>query len=127
MIKIKPLQDWIVLKKAEYKHKTLYVHDQQTHRGTVVAVGPGKRLRAWLEVEDPMKGKRFRARVGAETGKVAPMEIKPGDFIEYSNQGWEEREINGEKYIFTRQGSVIGYANPNDTEGLQSHNSAIID
>ena len=123
---IRPLEDWIVLKRAEYKHKTLYVHDQETHRGTGVAVGPGKWARGWLEVEDPIKGKRFKARVGDQTGKRLPMEIKPGDFIEYSNQGWEEREIAGEKYIFTRQGSVIGYANPKDTEGFQGHNSAII-
>lgn len=123
---IRPLQDWIVLKRSEYQHKTLYVHGQQTHRGTVVAAGPGKRLKTWVEVEDPTTGKKFKTRAGDETGHLAPMDIKPDDVIEYSNAGWEEHTIEGEKYIFTRQGSVIGFANTEDTEGFQGHNSAII-
>lgn len=120
---IRPTQDWLVLKRHEYKHKTLYVAGQQTHRGTVIATGPGKRIKAWKEVQDPLSGKFFRARVGDETGATAPMDVVPGDVVEYSNYGWEKRIIDNEEYIFVRQGSVICFADPEDTEGLQSHNS----
>lgn len=125
-MKIKPLEDWICGDRLEYKHRTLYVHNQETHRALVIAVGPGKRAKRWQEQEDPITGKRFRARVGPETDKIIPMEIKPGDVVEFSNYGWEDRVIDGKTYVFFRQGSVIGHANPDDTEGLQAHNSAII-
>lgn len=128
MKKIRPLEDWICLERIEYKHKSnIYVHGAITHKGVVVAVGPGKWRRNWLEVKDPVKGKSFRARVGSQTGTREPMDVKPGDIIEYSNQGWEERYIDGKQYIFTRQGSVIGFTDRTDSEGLQGHNSAIID
>ncbi len=124
---IKPLHDWIVLKRHDYAHKTLYVHGQKTHRGTVIAVGPGRRLKKFIEVEDPINGKKFRTRAGNETGYRKPVDITPGDIVEYSDAGWEERVIDGEKYIFTRQDSVIGFSDSTDPEGLQGHASPDID
>jgi len=122
-MKIRPLSDWVVLKRHEYKHKTLYVHGAKTHRGEVVACGPGKRLKKWVEVQSPTTGRPFKVRAGYETGYLKPMDIKPGDVVEYSDAGWEEHTINGKKYIFTRQDSVICFADPTDTEGLQAHKS----
>ena len=126
MITFKPLSDWVVLKRHEYKHKSLFVYGAKTHRGTIIAVGPGKRLKKWIEVQDPVRGKTFRARAGNETGHIKPMDLKWGDVVEYSDAGWEERVIDGETYIFTRQDSVICYADPKDTEGFQGHNSAVV-
>lgn len=125
-MQIKPMEDWIAVKRHEYKHRTLYVHGQTTHRGTVVAVGPGKWIRRWFQVKDPINGKPFRARVGDQTGKREPMDVKPGDVVEFSNAGFDEREINGEKYVFVRQPSIIGFGDTTDPEGLQEHDSAII-
>ena len=126
MTNIKPLEDWIAIKRHDYKHPTLFVAGAETHRGTVVAVGPGKWLRRWVEVTDPINGKKFRTRAGDQYGKRAPMDVKPGDVVEYSNAGWSEHIIDGEKYVFTRQGSIIGFGDPEDTQGLQGHNSAVI-
>ena len=125
-MKIRPLSDWVCLKQVEYKHPLFYVHGAKTHKGIVVAVGKGKRLKKWIEVKDPLNGKTFRTRAGNETGYIAPMHIKWGDVVEYSDHGWEERIINGEKYVFTRQDSVIGFSDLEDTEGLQGHVGAII-
>jgi len=125
-MKIRPLSDWIVLKRHEYKHKRFYIHGAETHRGTIIACGPGKRLKKWIEVKNPTTGKPFRARAGDETGHIKPMDLKPGDVVEYSDAGWEERILNGEKYIFTRQDSVICYADPKDTEGFQGHSSPVL-
>lgn len=126
-MKIKPLQDWVCVERVKYEHPFLYVHGAYTHKGIVIAVGPGKRIKKWVEVKDPLTGKPFRARVGAETGYKEPMQVAPGDVIEYSNHGWEEREIDGRKYVFVRQGSIIGFSDLEDKQGLQGHTGAIID
>jgi co-chaperonin GroES (HSP10) len=125
-MQIRPMSDWVCLKRHDYKHRTLYVHGAKTHRGTVVAVGPGKRLKKWVEVTSPVTGKSFRVRAGDETGYRKPMDLRPGDVVEYSDAGWEERIINNQKYIFTRQDSVICFADLLDTEGLQGHSSPIL-
>jgi len=125
-MQIKPLHDWICVKNVEYKHPIFYVHGAATHKGIVVAVGPGKRIRKWLEVKDPVTGKPFRARVGAERNAREPMDIVPGDVIEYSNNGWEKREIDGTEYVFVRQGSVIGFTDLEDKQGFQGHVGAVI-
>lgn len=124
---IRPTQDWLCLKRLEYKHKKLYVYGQVTHRGICIAAGPGYYEKAWKEVEDPFNGKKFRARVGPETNRFIPTTVKPGETVEYSNAGWEEREIQGEKYIFVRERSVICYADLKDTEGFQEHESPDLD
>lgn len=126
MATIKPLHDWVVIKQHDYKHKVLYVHGQSTRRGTVIAVGPGKWMRRFIEVEDPINGKRFKTRVGDEYGIRKPMELKPGDVVEYSDYGWEERIVDNEKVIFTRQDSIFGFPDEEDTEGFQGHISAVI-
>lgn len=120
---IKCLQDWVCGERLEYKHKTLYVHGQETHRAKIVAVGPGKRIRRPIQVQDPLNGKWFKANVGDETGKVKPTTVKPGEIVEFSNNGFVEQEIDGKKYVFFREASIIGYADLNDTEGLQGHNA----
>ena len=126
-MEIKPLSDWVVLKQHEHKHKTFFIAGASTHRGTVVAVGPGKPIKRFIEVTDPLNGKKFKTRAGAETRYRKPMDLVPGDVVEYSDAGWEERYINNEPYIFTRQDSVICFADTTDTEGFQEHRSAIID
>lgn len=123
---IKPTEDWVVLERHEYKHKTLYVHGQETHRGTVVAVGPGKWIRRFVEVEDPLTGKRFKTRQGEHTGRRKPMDVKIGDVVEYSDAGWEERIIDGKPYVFTRQDSIFCFSDSKDGEGFQAHAGAII-
>lgn len=127
MLKLRPLSDWIVLKRHEYAHPTLYVHGQATHRGTVVAVGPGKPIKRFVEVVNPATGKLFKTRAGAEFGKRKPIDVIPGDVVEYSDYGWEEHEFGGEKYVFTRQDSIIGISSSTDPEGIQGHSSPSYD
>jgi co-chaperonin GroES (HSP10) len=126
MSTIRPLQDWVCGEPVEYRHKFLYVHGQSTHRAKIVAVGPGKRVKAWVTKQDPLNGRWFKIRLGDETGKVIPTTVKPGDVVEFSDKGFDKRWIDGKEYIFFREASIIGYADDSDPEGMQSHNSAVI-
>lgn len=134
MTVIKPREDWVVIKQQQYKHPSLYVHHQQTHRGVVVAVGPGRYIRKYITKPHPfnslgetVREGTFRVRMGDQTGGIFPSEVKVGDTVEYSNYGWEEHEIGGEKYIFTREGSILGVALEDSLEGAQGHSSPDID
>jgi co-chaperonin GroES (HSP10) len=126
MIKIKPMEDWVVLERDEYAHPFLFVAGQKTHRGKVIAAGPGKWIRKFIEVEDPMSGKKFKTRAGGQTGNRKPMDVAPGDVVEFSDAGWQEHTIQGKKYVFTRQDSIIGFSDSKDPQGMQGHTSASV-
>ena len=124
-MKIRPLEDWVCLERQEYKHPRLYIHGAKTHRGTIVAIGPGAWYRRKRDVKDPLTGKIFRTGAGGDqTGKrVPPSGLEVGDFVEFSDAGWQEHEIDGKKYVFTKVPSIICFADPKDTQGFQFHTS----
>jgi co-chaperonin GroES (HSP10) len=119
------MEDWVALERHEYKHKSLYVHGAKTHRGTVVALGPGKWYRRVRDVKDPLTGKIFRTGAGGDqTGKRIPIVgVEIGDVDEFSDSGWQEHEIEGKKYTFTRIGSIFALSDLSDTETFQFHTS----
>ena len=92
-MKLKPLEDRIVIKQLEAKEKTdggiilPETAKEKPQMGKVVAVGPGKIL---------------------DSGKVAKMNVKKGHEVLYGKYMGNEVEISGEKYVILREGDVLG-------------------
>jgi chaperonin GroES len=92
-MKIRPLQDRILVKRLEEETKTkggIIIPDtakEKPAEGTVVAVGKGK---------------------VSEDGSVIPMELKAGDRVLFSKYGGTEVKINGEEYLIMGQDDVLG-------------------
>ena len=92
-MKIRPLQDRIIVKRLESEEKTkggIIIPDSAKEKpmeGKVVAVGPGK-------VNDA--GKR-----------VAP-EVKAGDTILFGKYSGTEIKIDGEEHLIMREDDIMG-------------------
>jgi chaperonin GroES len=92
MMKIKPLQDRIVIKRIEEEEKTkggIIIPDsakEKPQEGRVVAIGDGKTL---------------------ETGKKAPLTVKPGDKILFGKYSGTEIKIDGEEHLIMREEDVL--------------------
>jgi chaperonin GroES len=92
-MKIRPLQDRIILKRIPEEEKTkggIIIPDTAKEKpleGRVVAVGNGKVL---------------------ENGKVRPLEIKPGDRVLFIKYAGNEVKIDGEEHLMLREGDILG-------------------
>ena len=92
-IKLKPLQDRVIVKQTEAEEKTksgILLPDsakEKPTRGKVIAVGPGK-------LDD--KGK--------------PMEIglRVGDTVYYGKYSGTDVEIDGQKLVILREADILG-------------------
>ena len=86
---IRPLHDCIVVKPdpAEIPSSLLILPPEDTKKGTVVAIGPGKRL---------------------PTGKIRPMLVSVGDHVLFSGTIDQTIDISGENYLLMRDKDVIG-------------------
>ena len=92
-MKIKPLQDRILVQRVEEEKQTkggIIIPDTAKEKpieGKVVAVGGG--------------------RVG-DDGKKIPLEVKKGDRILFGKYGGTEVKIDGEEYLIMREDDVLG-------------------
>jgi len=92
-MKLKPLQDRIVVEAAPKEEKTasgIILPDsaqEKPLRGTVLAVGPGKRL---------------------DSGQIAPVDVKVGDHVLYGKYSGTEVTVEGKDYIILRADDVLG-------------------
>jgi chaperonin GroES len=92
-IKIRPLDDRILVKQSEAEEKTaggIVLPDtakEKPQRGKVVATGPGKQLK---------------------NGKRIGTEIKKGDEVYYGKYAGTEVEVEGEKYVIIRESDILG-------------------
>lgn len=116
--KVRPMRDNVVWSRIEYKNPAgLELPNVRLNRGIVLAVGSGRRIRRMINV--PVAAGQFhKAEIGAETGRVRPMTVQPGDCLEFSQYGQTEFEVDGHKLVLSGEQSVIGYADPKETEGL---------
>jgi chaperonin GroES len=86
-VKVKPLQDRVLVKPAEAETKTaggIIIPDtakEKPQRGTVVAAGPGK--------------------------KDEPTSVKVGDTILYGKYSGTEIQIDGEDYLIMRESDIF--------------------
>jgi chaperonin GroES len=92
-MKIRPLQDRILVKRIEEEEKTkggIIIPDtakEKPQEGKVIAVGNGK--------------------VG-EDGKVRPLDVSKGDKILFSKYSGTEVNIDGEEHLIIREDDVLG-------------------
>jgi len=91
-MKIRPLQDRIVVKRLEGESKTkggIIIPDSAKEKpieGKVVAVGNGKILK---------------------DGKVRPVDVKVGDTILFGKYSGNEVKIDGEEHLLIREDDVL--------------------
>lgn len=92
-MKIRPLQDRVVVKALEVEEKTkggIIIPDtakEKPSQGKVVAVGPGAR---------------------DENGKLQPMGVKVGDKIMYGKWSGTEVKVDGEDLLIMKESDIMG-------------------
>ena len=91
-MKIRPLQDRIVLKRVAQEEKTkggIIIPDAAKEKpveGEVVAVGNGKVLK---------------------NGKVQPLDVKVGDRVLFGKYSGTEIKLDGEEHVLLREDDVL--------------------
>jgi chaperonin GroES len=92
-MKLRPLQDRIIVKRVEEETKTaggLFIPEtakEKPQRGEVIAVGNGKKT---------------------EDGKVLPIDVKVGDKVLFGKYAGTEIKIDGEDYLIMREDDILG-------------------
>src|SRR5512143_3093326 len=92
-MKIRPLQDRVIVKRLEEEEKTkggIIIPDtakEKPQEGKVIAVGKGK---------------------VTEEGKVVPLDVKPGDKILFGKYSGTEIKIDGEEHLIMREEDILG-------------------
>ena len=90
-MKIRPLQDRIIVKRLEEETKTkggIIIPDtakEKPQRGKVIAVGTGR---------------------VADDGKVSPLTVKVGDSILYGKYSGTELNLEGKDYMIMRESDI---------------------
>jgi chaperonin GroES len=91
-MKIRPLQDRVIVQRIEEEEKTkggIIIPDtakEKPQQGKVTAVGKGK-------VKDD--------------GKVIPLDVKAGDTILFGKYSGQEIKIEGEEFLIMREDEVL--------------------
>jgi chaperonin GroES len=91
-MKIRPLQDRLVVKRTQEEEKTkggLFIPDTAKEKpleGTVVAVGSGKSVKG---------------------GKVIPLDVKEGDKVLFGKYSGTEVKVDGEELVLLREDDVL--------------------
>jgi chaperonin GroES len=92
-MKIRPLQDRVIVKRLEEEEKTkggIIIPDsakEKPQEGKVIAVGKGKMT---------------------EDGKVIPLDVKAGDRILFGKYAGTEVKIDGEEHLIMREEDILG-------------------
>jgi chaperonin GroES len=92
-MKIRPLQDRIIVKRVEEEEKTkggIIIPDtakEKPMEGKVIAVGKGKIL---------------------EDGKLQPLDVKVGDRVLFAKYAGTEVKIEGDEHVIMREDDILG-------------------
>ena len=92
-LKFRPLHDRVVVKRIDAEAKTkggIIIPDtvkEKPQEGEVVAVGPGGR---------------------DESGKLTPVELKPGERVLFGKWSGTEVKIDGEELLIMKETDVMG-------------------
>lgn len=123
---IRPIQDRVFIKRFEYQHPILAVVGVKLEKGVVIAVGPGKPRRRKNLFRHGIDGQRdLWFEDGDERNAPRhPMPVKVGDCVEFSPRGQIETEIDGEKLVVIRAGSIYGTTNDSKSEAMLWQESA---
>jgi len=92
-MKIRPLQDRVIVKRVEEEDKT---------NGGIIIPDTAK--------EKPMEGKITDAGKGKvrEDGKIHPLDVKVGDRILFGKYSGTEVKIDGEEHLIMREDDILG-------------------
>lgn len=92
-MKIRPLQDRIIVKRLEEETKT---------KGGIIIPDSAK--------EKPIEGKVIAVGKGkiADDGKVIAVDVKVGDKVLFSKYGGTEVKIDGEELLIMREDDILG-------------------
>lgn len=91
-MKLKPLNDRVLVKRLESEEKTaggLFIPDtakEKPSKGEVVAVGPGKT---------------------ADDGKVIAMTVKAGDHVLFNKYAGTEIKLDGVEHLVMREDDIL--------------------
>jgi chaperonin GroES len=92
-VKIRPLQDRVILKRIEEEEKSkggIIIPDtakEKPQEGKVVAVGKGK---------------------VNEDGKITPLDVKVNDIVLFGKYAGSEINIDGEEHLIMREEDILG-------------------
>jgi chaperonin GroES len=92
-MKIRPLQDRILVKRVEEEEKTsggIIIPDtakEKPQQGIVVAAGPGK---------------------ADDNGKIRPLDVKKGDKVLFGKYSGSEVNVDGEEHLIIREEDILG-------------------
>ena len=92
-MKIRPLQDRVIVKRVQEEEKTkggIIIPDtakEQPQEGKVVSVGPGAR---------------------DESGKLVPLDVKAGDRVLFGKWSGTEVKINGDDLLIMKESDIMG-------------------
>jgi chaperonin GroES len=91
-MKIKPLQDRIIVKRLEEEEKT---------KGGIIIPDTAK--------EKPIEGKVIAVGTGKvkEDGTKLPLEVKVGDRVLFAKYGGTEVKIDGEEHLMMKEDDVL--------------------
>jgi len=92
-MKIKPLSDHILIEPIKEEEKTKSgillpetVEKERPEQGRVIAVGPGRK---------------------APSGKVIPLEVKPGDKVLFTKYGPNEIKVEDKEYLIAKEEDIL--------------------
>ena len=92
-MKFRPLHDRVVVRRLDAEEKTaggIIIPDtakEKPQQGEVLAVGPGAR---------------------DETGKVQPLDVRPGDRVLFGKWSGTEVRIDGEDLLIMKESDIMG-------------------
>ncbi len=92
-MKIRPLQDRIIVKRLEAEEKTvsgIIIPDsakEKPQKGEILAAGPGRKT---------------------EDGKVIALDLKVGDIVFFSSYAGTPVKLDGEEILIMREDDVMG-------------------
>ena len=92
-MKIRPLQDRIIVKRVQEEEKT---------KGGIIIPDTAK--------EKPIEGKVIAVGNGKvqEDGKVRPLDVKAGDRVLFSKYAGTEVKIDGDEHLIMREEDILG-------------------
>ncbi len=92
-MKIKPLSDHILIEPVKEEEKTKAgillpetAEKERPEQGKVIAVGPGRKT---------------------STGKVIPLEVKPGDKVLFTKYGPNEIKVEEKEYLIAKEEDIL--------------------
>ncbi len=92
-MKFRPLHDRVVVKRIEAEEKTaggIIIPDtakEKPQQGEIVSVGPGGR---------------------DESGKLIPIDVKPGDRVLFGKWSGTEVKLDGVEYLIMKESDLMG-------------------